>query len=71
MKRSEMIIYMTQEYQRSYRGGMSEMSHEERMEFLLDRLEEAGMLPPPVPTGASGWDIGKGASAYVFAWDEE
>ena len=41
-----MIKFMTNAYHQSHRGGMSEMSDEERMEYILATVEEGGMLPP-------------------------
>lgn len=29
------------------------------------------MLPPSIPTGASGWDVGKGMPSYVNEWEDE
>lgn len=46
MKRTNMVKYMTQIYQESKRGGNSEMSDEERMNYLLAYIQDAGMLPP-------------------------
>lgn len=46
MKRSDMVKFITQEYAASHRGGMSEMTDEERMSYILVKLEEAGMKPP-------------------------
>lgn len=40
-------------------------------ENLLSNLEELGMLPPYIPTNASGWEIGKGANAYINEWEQE
>lgn len=37
---------MLQEYAASQMGGMSEMLDEERMDYLLTKIQEAGMLPP-------------------------
>lgn len=38
---------------------------------ILVTLEQAGMLPPSIPTNASGWEIGKGTPAYINEWDKE
>lgn len=48
MKRSSMVQLMTNEYHTSLRGGMSEMTDEERMDYLLAAIEEAGMEPPKI-----------------------
>jgi len=72
MKKSEMITDILNTYHSSQRGGMSEMSDYERMERILNRLEELGMLPPigkvtviPDPKG------GFKHSETKRAWDEE
>lgn len=41
-----MVKYILQEYAASQMGGMSEMSDEERMDYLLSKIQEVGMLPP-------------------------
>jgi hypothetical protein len=46
MKRSEMTLLMTYAYQNSHRGGLSEMSDEQRMGYILDIMIDAGMSPP-------------------------
>lgn len=38
---------------------------------MLDAMEGIGMEPPQIPTGASGWEIGKGHPAYVNKWEKE
>lgn len=48
MKRSEMINYMLVTMGQTERGGMSEMTERERMQYLLSQLEKAGMRPPVV-----------------------
>lgn len=46
MKRSEMISLMCFTYGNLHRGGWSEATEMERMEEVLKKMEEAGMLPP-------------------------
>lgn len=43
MKRSHMLHYILGSYNGSYRGGMSEMSDFERMDYILKGLENLGM----------------------------
>jgi hypothetical protein len=62
MKKSDMVKIMTNAYLNTYRGGNSEMSEEERMHYLLNIVQEYGMLPPikkhcPVLlTTSYGWE---------------
>lgn len=46
MKKSEMVQLMYIAYAETFRGGNSEMSELERIEFVLNSMEEAGILPP-------------------------
>lgn len=41
-----MVTLLANELGHSQRGGLAEMSDEERADYLLKKLEEAGMLPP-------------------------
>ena len=43
MKRIEMVKLMTLAYQESHQGGNSEMTDEERMSYILTKMQEAGM----------------------------
>lgn len=45
------------------------MDHE--IMWILDFLEKQGMLPPSVPTGASGWEIRRGKPAFINEWEPE
>lgn len=46
MKKSEAVLAMTNKYLELNRGGWSEATEKERMEEILNLLEEFGMLPP-------------------------
>lgn len=39
MNRNDIVRYMTQVYEETHRGGNSEMSDEERMDYLLTHIE--------------------------------
>jgi hypothetical protein len=56
LKRIEMVDIMAQAYRLSLRGGISEMSDEERMEYVLTAMEDAGILPPPIDLGDAEWE---------------
>lgn len=77
MKRSEVVKHLTNEYHRSQRGGMSEMSDEERMSFILNSLEEIGMLPPATlknighPGTLNGVKGVMYVNRMVHEWDDE
>lgn len=62
MKRSKMIELMTLAYQQSQFSGNSEMSDEKRMEYILYKLQEAGMEFIIDKGNGYGLQIG---------WDEE
>lgn len=69
MKRSDMLDVITKF---SYR--VSEHPSFDNYDWarqLLNELERLGMGPPAIPTNKSGWEIGKGESAYVNEWEKE
>lgn len=56
MKRSDMIKLMVLALGETERGGKSEMSFEEQMDYLLSKMEEAGMEPFNEGSAYHKWD---------------
>lgn len=71
MKRSEMIQNIASELIHPNTKFMSYDKALELAEIVLKRIEKDGMLPPGYPTNLSGWEIGKGGSAYIYEWEPE
>ena len=64
MKRSDMLQQLIET-----KGAYD--SWKEQCEYMLKIMEDAGMKPPPIPTKASGWEVGKGESSYKNEWEPE
>lgn len=72
MKRSLALKCLLNSYHDSQRGGMSEMSDEERMDYLLTCLEDLGMLPPSSHNTLTNYPDGfKVGEQFLCMWDNE
>ena len=40
-------------------------------DFLYLAEHIIGMLPPSIPTNATGWEVGKGAPTHINEWENE
>jgi hypothetical protein len=69
MKRSDMIQNIASELVHEYTNFMSFDKALNMAEIILNRLEIDGMQPPSIPTGASGWEVGKGMPSYINKWE--
>lgn len=65
MKRSEML----QSIRTKLLG--TPIDHDHFEDQILNTVEELGMIPPSIPTGVSGWDVGKGMPSYINEWTPE
>lgn len=41
------------------------------LHIIVKFCEDLGMLPPSIPTGASGWEVGQGMPSYINEWEKE
>lgn len=70
MKRDEMVKKISK-FLQGYEDTGFKDEREDDADALLTMLERAGMQPPSIPTGASGWEVGKGAPSYVNQWEKD
>ena len=64
MKRSEMLNKIKEKLQ----NNIVEIDYAEQ---ILKTVEELGMLPPSIPTNATGWEVGQGAPTHINEWEDE
>ena len=68
MKRSEVLTFLLNEYHFSQRGGMSEMSDKERIDYLLTQIEKVMEPPPRLENDADPEDPNEW---YTNTWEPE
>ena len=69
MKRSDMLTLIREILE--YTDKHDIVKYDLKAEMLLSAIEQFGMVPPAIPTNASGWEVGKGTPAYINKWESE